>query len=101
MFGLFVANIFRDFWQNEIGDIFIEITIQKLSLNASEVSLLWYPGISSTPEHFEFDGNKNLVVLQRVVTIDENTQEEIVTFEPEQTIQAVSYYANGTKILVC
>lgn len=120
MFGLFLDDVFKDFWGNCIGDIFLSNTCLKLELDPSRVDLVYYAGIKSRPSHFVFDVNKNLVIQNQIITptqiaiLDENDEpvldinglptyysEDVITYETASTITADFYSAKGILVKVC
>lgn len=100
MFAFFIDNVFFDFWGNKPEDIFVDNTVAKMQWSISEVSLYYYPNIPARrPAIHSFDESKNLLIQEKVITIENEVEvEEIIT---TSTINAVAYVVNGEKILPC
>lgn len=120
MFALFVSGVFRDFWQNEIGDVFLANTCLKLGLNQADVDLIHYAGISQAPSLYTFNVNKDLIIQNQIITptsvptLDENGDpvldgngdptyhmEDVVTYETASTITAEVYFSDNTFSEIC
>ena len=112
MFGLFLDNILKDFWENGEGDVFLEATAKGLRLNKDLIDLNFYPEIYDSPKFYEFDSSKNLILKNEVKTIVEEsivdefgetivTQNEVVTYEPYKTIEPIVYFSKGLMIKPC
>ena len=112
MFSLFLNNILKDFWGNAEGDIFLEATAKSLRLDKQLIDLNFYPDIYEAPKFYDFDSNKNLILknevitLEEVSTINENgetviTQNEVITYETFKTIEPIVYFAKGLMIKPC
>lgn len=112
MFCIFVGDILNDFWSNQIGDVFLEITILKLRMEPSQVDLNYYPQVYDRPKFFEFDQSKNLVIKKEVITINEVVtlnengdevvnQEEIKSYVTDKIIEPIVYYAKGIMVKPC
>jgi hypothetical protein len=120
MFGLFLDDVFKNFWGNSIGDIFLSQTCAKLEMNLSSVDLVYYAGLKAKPAHYAFDVNKNLVIQNQIITptqfpsLDENDNpildvngdptyynEDVITYETASTINADMYCAKGLSVKVC
>lgn len=100
MFLIRYQGNFKDFWINKIGDVFIENTIKGLKLNAIETELIFYHGLESIPVHFRFNQDDSITTLEKVVTIDENGNENI-TFNDINTYVADVFYKNGNMLQTC
>lgn len=112
MFCLFLDDILKDFWANLEGDIFIEATAKALRLNKELIDLNFYPEIYESPEFYEIDSEKKLVLKNKVVTIVEESsvneagetiisQIEVVTYVPYKTIEPIVYLAKGLMVKLC
>lgn len=119
MFGLFLDDVFMDFWSNKAGDIFIDLTCSSLGYDKNQVDLVFYPGMSSPPSHHELDGKK-LRIMNEVVTIDEEPvldengdpvfsddgqplmhNVSSISYHLQQTIDPVPYLTKGIFNQVC
>lgn len=112
MFGLFIDSILKDFWANQVGDVFIEATIRGLKLDQSKVDLNFYSEIDSVPPFYEFDQDKKLIIKKEIITINEVvtqnengedvvTQEEVKSYEVDKIIEPVVYFAKGLMVRPC
>ena len=116
MFGLFVNDVFKNFWENSTGDIFIEATIKGLRLNRDDVDLVFYPDLEIVPPYYTIDSNKILSILIRSVhrepvlnengdpVLDENnspSMNEVETFSIVNSIDPVVYCSKGIVVLPC
>lgn len=104
MFIFFKDDVFKDFWMNNKGDIFFEATCKGLKWNPQTIDLAWYD-IDSIPEFFNFDENKNLIILEKKTreVINEQTQ-EITTeeyFNDLETKQVEFYVQKGSILTQC
>ena len=112
MFCFFKNDYLVNFWSNQIGDIFCELTIKSMKWEAGQIDLVFYPLLDNVPEHHEFDSEKNLIIKKKIVTQNEVhstnelgedvvTIEEVVTYEVERTINPIVYYAKGLMVKPC
>ena len=112
MFGLFLDNVLKDFWENCEGDVFLEATAKGLRLNKELIDLNFYPEIYESPKFYEFDSNKNLILKNEIKTIVEESsvdelgetiivQNEVVTYEVYKTIEPIVYFSKGLMIKPC
>jgi hypothetical protein len=113
MFAFFLNENFFDFWANQPGDEFLDLTASKMGWDLSIVTLIHYSGIPvNRPEFFRFDENKNLIIQEKHITesvqtqIGENGVEETVIVKNEslvdvKTIESIKYVINGEKLIVC
>jgi hypothetical protein len=124
MFALFEKNKLYNFWENKVGDVFIENTCNSLDLNPADVELVKYYGLNNPPEHFNFDENKNLIILKKIVseTIEQETvmnndgtqvvdeggdpvfktvTKEEISYEHDTTIEGVIFFDNGLMVKPC
>jgi len=112
MFCFFKNEYLVNFWSNKVGDCFLEITCNSMKWQKTEIDLLFFDGIDSVPQFYEFDANKNLILKNEVKTIVETssvnelgetiiTQNEVVTYEAYKTIEPIVYFAKGLMIRPC
>jgi len=112
MFCFFKNDSLVNFWSNQIGDIFCELTIKSMKWESGQIDLVLYPLLDNVPEHYEFDSEKNFIIKKKIVTqnevvsineLDEEvvTIEEVVTYEVERTINPIVYYTKGLMIKPC
>lgn len=112
MFSFFINDELKNFWSNKIGDIFSENTILKMGWNRTEVDLVYYAGVKKVPEFKEFGANKELRILKKIVTQNEeqSTNElgetvtnivEVVSYELDQVIEPTTYMAKGIMVKPC
>lgn len=113
MFALFAQDLFKDFWGNQIGDIFVSATCNSLNLAPSTVDVVYYHGLEDAPEHFTFSPDKTLIIQRKVVStemqtiIDAETGEstersvETVTYVTSRTIQPDPFFTKGVTIQPC
>jgi hypothetical protein len=112
MFSLFVNDVFNNFWANRPNDVFILNTCQGLKLDEGSVDLNFYFGLESVPQFYEFDSNKNLILKNEIITIEETlsvnelgetivSQNEVVTYEAYKTIEPIIYFTKGLMIKPC
>lgn len=99
MFCFFINDNFFSFWQNQIGQVFFDLTIKGLNLNSEQVSLNYYSNFNQVPEHFYFDEDKNLIIQEKVISTQDDIEvEEMVIIN---SIAPVIYAVNGQKVLQC
>lgn len=120
MFAFFVDNKFQGFWCNLIGDIFCDLTIEKMGWNKSSVDLVYYSNMSKIPSMFSFREDKLMNIKEKSLIIEQQPlfaedgspllNEEgkeifgdITTeiFKTIQTIEPVFYLAKGIMIKPC
>ena len=113
MFAFFLNGTFFDFWANQPGDEFLDLTALKMGWDLSSVTLIHYPGIPvNRPEFFRFDENKNLIIQEKQLSEPieipveggepgqtQTVQEEILV--DVRTVSAVTYVVNGQRLLQC
>lgn len=90
MFAIFNNNTLVGFWGNKPGDIFFNITCEKLGLNSPEI---FYYDIQEAPLYHSFNQNKVLSILEKVVTIV--NEEEVIAYNTISTKQPDPYFTNG------
>jgi len=99
MFALFKNNELLDFWANKQGDIFFELTCQKLKLKKEEIDLIYFKDLEKAPDHFEFLSSKDLVIKEKHISIVQESvknhlDEDILDEEGNpimQDVEVVSY----------
>ena len=112
MFVIFKNDSILNFWANQIGDVFIDVTCRKLKLDKAVIDLNFYFGIDLIPAFYEFDDYKNLIIKKEIIT-----QEEVVTigedgnnivsifenktYEVDKIIEPIVYFAKGLMIKPC
>jgi hypothetical protein len=104
MFAFFLENNFLDFWANKPGDIFTDITIDKMKWQKEKVSLYFYADIPiNRPEYFYFDQDKNLVFQNKIITTQEVDGEQVSVEQmvDVSTVPAIPYIISGEKVLPC
>lgn len=95
MFGLFIANEFKGFWQNQSGDRFIHATCSALDYDINQAELYQY-NIKNPPLNYAFDSEKNIVIYKEIIGED-----EVVTVEVDKTVNGELFFSNGQEIRPC
>jgi hypothetical protein len=112
MFAFFKNESLVNFWANQVGDIFFDLTIRGMKWSESEIDLIYYPFLDQVPEFYEFGPDKNLIIKKKVITFVDSkstiedgsevtTTSEVVSFEVERTIIPMVYFSKGISFLPC
>jgi hypothetical protein len=112
MFSFFNNNLFQNFWANNLGDIFCDLTIKSMKWNHNDVDLIYYFGLEKAPEHYEFGSNKELRVLKKIVTQVEQesvnelgetvvTVVDVESFELDKVYEPIMYFSKGLVVKPC
>jgi hypothetical protein len=109
MFCFFNDDTLLDFWMNKIGEVFFDLTYESLGLDASKVDLVYYEGLSSKPEFYDFGQDKSIEIKERVVTQTQTgtdndgnpIYEEVTTHNTVQVIEPDFYVTKGSKLKTC
>lgn len=112
MFCFFKNDALVNFWSNQIGDVFCDLTIRGMKWNQGEIDLVYYPELQDVPELYEFGPSKELTTKKKhieqheqVTTDAEGNQTvsmiDIEVITPVKTIQPEVYFAKGVMIRPC
>lgn len=105
MFGFFVNGEFKGFWSNKVGDIFCDLTCQKMGWAKELTTLAYYPNLKESElKHAEptVDDVKVYSVSQEQTGEDEEGNpilEENKTLV--KTIQSDKFMVNGLMLIPC
>lgn len=111
MFAFFKTDTLENFWANQVGDIFFDLTVRGMKWEQSQIDLMFYPGLDNVPQYYEFDTDKKLIIKSRIVTHEEITEEvdgvqkttviEHESFVVKNTIEPIVYAAKGVIVKPC
>lgn len=89
MFAIFSGNELVGFWGNKRHDDFLDNTLAyiKNDLNKTEpISVLYFNGVASVPEHYMFDSENNLQILNKIIAEDESISYEVALTIPKEVV---------------
>lgn len=108
MFCFFKNDAFENFWSNQIGDIFFDLTIRGMKWDQSQIDLMFYPALEKIPAYYEFDSSKKLLIKDRIVIHEQVTNEdgtlsvlESESFVVKSEIEPIVYAVKGVIIKPC
>lgn len=108
MFAFFKNDTLENFWANQIGDIFFDLTVRGMKWDQSQIDLMFYPELDKVPWYYEFDSNKNLIIKDRIVSTQEVTNDdgsisvlESESFVVKKTIEPIVYAVKGVIVKPC
>jgi hypothetical protein len=91
MFGFFVNDVFSGFWSNKVGDIFCDITCEKMGWDKTQVKLYKYSNLNQNDlEHIQLDGYS-----VRVMSSSEQDATLVKMCEGDL------FYSNGVMLIPC
>lgn len=112
MFAFFKNDTLENFWGNQVGDVFFDLTIKGMKWDQSQIDLNYYPELENIPAFYEFDRNKKLIIENEVISFNEvitqnelgedvTTQEEVKTYVVVKIIEPIVYAAKGVMTRPC
>lgn len=105
MFGFFVNDEFKGFWCNRPGDMFVDLTCQKLNWPKQQTTVVYYPDLKDSELQHAQPSTSKVDIYQEIMVengVDENQQPIMETsLVLVKSINADSFMVNGIMIIPC